>query len=183
MNTLTDKISQTQRLFVGIEISDTNKRKIENWRKPFLKTPIRWIPVKDLHITLVPPWDETDIESAKERLSLIQNEFGKFNIEFHKVLPGPNPKHPRLIWIDGDPNPKMNKLTFTLQDFFNIYDKHSSNIPHITIARFPRKFGLKKTQSVSGELHFTETVKEISLIKSNLTPSCSILTTVHKVKI
>ena len=96
-----------KRIFIGIKISDELAKEILDWKKPFwksfAKTPLRWIEGKDLHITLIPPWhmDEEEVEWVKQKLGAVQGMMKPFDIEFKKVIYGPSPKHPRLIWAEG----------------------------------------------------------------------------------
>lgn len=163
------KNSQKHRLFVGIKASDNLKRKIEDLRRPFIEIPIRWTPLAKLHITLVPPWNETDIESAKGKLNRIEYQFKRFEVNFTKLEPGPNQRNPRLIWIKGPYNKRLSLLSKQLNHIFRAEHKKRKLIPHITIARIRKHTSVEKIMKLNKKIDITEKVCSFSLIESKLT--------------
>lgn len=124
------------RIFVGIKISKEFQERIVAWQKSFLKLPVRWIAPEDLHITLIPPWSEKNIEGVKNTLEAASAEIRSFEIDFEKIIYGPHPKKPRLIWAEAPVNKEFVDLT---ESFESVFEEHKSKFPprpHVTIARF-----------------------------------------------
>ena len=57
-----------KRIFLAVDISEQLRRQVEEWREKYQDWPVRWLPSKSLHITLVPPWEESDEGRVVESL-------------------------------------------------------------------------------------------------------------------
>ena len=60
--------AQPTRLFVGVKIATDIAEELAKLVQPLEGLPVRLIPAADLHLTLVPPWNEADISAAIEKL-------------------------------------------------------------------------------------------------------------------
>ena|GEM_PF-1459733 len=163
------------RVFVGIPISEELRGRVLEWRGKYLtltpnpspkgrgETSIRWIEPKNLHVTLVPPWESQNwqVESSavakaladKQKLKVIK--CGAFEIKFDKVCLKPENYHPRpvsrrlgtsnhdasrggTIWATGEAGEEIRKLKNLIEMFLNInVDKTRGHAfyQHVTLAR------------------------------------------------
>jgi 2'-5' RNA ligase len=158
--------NQNFRIFIGLPIGENLQDKILKFEKKFKNLPVRWILPHNLHITLVPPWYENDIEGIKEKLKSF--DLGKsFKISFYKVEYGPSKKFPRLIWAVGD-TPK--ELLILHQNLFNILgpkpEKGDFKL-HLTLARF--NFNPKiKLPEIDESVYWEDEINEVVLFHSHL---------------
>jgi 2'-5' RNA ligase len=128
------------RVFIGIKIGEELQKKILEWEKYYKNLPVRWLAPENLHITLIPPWEENIIEKAKGKLESIKK--GKFEIVFDKISFGPDSRYPRLIWAEG-------------------------NLFHLTLARFdPKKFKDFPIKKLNEKVDWQEKVSEVCLFQS-----------------
>ena len=88
-----------KRLFVAIKTSVKLDQEIKTWQIKHANLPLRWIKEQNLHITLVPPWNEADEALIKISLNQIQEKISKFKISFKNIHLTNNKK---FIWLTGD---------------------------------------------------------------------------------
>lgn len=78
-----------KRLFVALEISEKVKQKISPLLDSFLEldADLRIVPQNNLHLTLkfLGEVDDSELRKVKDELSLISENFEKFEIRFEKV--------------------------------------------------------------------------------------------------
>lgn len=158
-------------IFIGIKASPKLQEKILEWRKKFEeKLPVRWISAEDLHLTIVPPWNEKNIDNAKRNLEAAVFEIKSFDIEFTHILYGPNPRKPRLIWLLGPENKNLISIEEKLLDAFGMESRRPLK-PHMTAARFRqaefKKFPIKKLDE---PFIWKEKVESVTLFESRKIP-------------
>lgn len=152
---------------MAVPVSEKLRRKILNWQKKNKDLPVRWVKGKNLHLTLVPPWHEEDLESVKKSLMRASKKFDAFDLEFSKIEYGPSLKSPRLIWATGKTSKKIEKLKSTIEKVLKKEPEKRSFCPHITLARFnPQKF--KPHEKVEKQIDWEETVESFVLMESHL---------------
>lgn len=164
-----------RRIFIAIPISQKLRNKVFDWQKKFQpdfgksNKIIRWLPEKNLHITLIPPWDEENPKKIAESLDKISGKFSPFEIRFDKINYGPDPIRPRLIWAWGR-NPRM--LSELKSKLENIPETPRGKRPftlHLTLARFnPEDFNSFALKKLNEKVDWHETVDSIVLIESHL---------------
>lgn len=161
----------TKRLFIGIRF-ENSKHQIEEFREKYLRIlPVRFIPIKNLHVTLIPPWNEKNTENVKSLLLQQKNWVKPFYIEFTQVTFGPNKKHPRLIWAEGNPSRQLAVLKNSLEKLLNKSPLRRDFRLHMTLARFNqrdfKKFSIRKVEE---RISWRQKVTEFSLYESILQP-------------
>lgn len=159
------------RIFIGIKISKSLAEKTLGWKKKHNFLPVRWISEKNLHITLIPPFHEQNVDTIKTKIELLKNFSDSIVIEFNRLSFGPNPKYPRLIWATAKTSKKLIKLKKYLH---KILDKQTERRPfslHLTLARFSpkdfRKFPVKKLDE---KISWEERILSVVVFKSILSP-------------
>lgn len=163
-----------KRIFIAIPISEKLRQKALEWKNSqdgLLNFPIRWIGGKNLHLTLVPPWRENDIEAAKQKLDSAVGS-GALEIEFVKISYGPNLKHRRLIWAEGKPSEKLEELRIHLENIFKVKSENRPWLPHLTVARFNRDdFGRFPVKNLDEKISWKEKIDSVAIMESKLSPS------------
>ncbi len=162
-----------KRVFIGIGISHEIREKISKFKELHEETPlIRWVPEENLHVTLIPPWNEKEIENLVNLLSKIPFKVEPFDLVFDRITLGPNPKRPRLIWIEGKNNPYLIELKNLLETKLQRKSLHKEFRPHITIARFKgRKLRNLTIARLNKEINWKQKVKSFLLYEAKLLPS------------
>lgn len=168
------------RLFVAIKISEELEDKAFEFRRRHQYLPVRWLSRKNLHITLIPPWQTDDIETAKKLLHQISDKTLKqistiksqpFDLNFDEITFGPTPKNPRLIWASGKTPPEIKNLKANLEKIFTRPPENRPFFLHLTLARFrPEDFHTFKTKNLHEKINWQEKVIEIVLMESHLSP-------------
>ncbi len=158
------------RIFVAVVLSQTLKDKIVEWQAS-ANLPVRWTVPEKLHITLIPPWLEQDLEKAK---TMFQQEMSKMKssmLTCRDITYGPEPLAPRLIWINCEPSVALRTAKTQLEEAFQNARENRPFVPHITLARFPRrKWKRLKERELNIAFTWEEKIQSIQLIESKLLP-------------
>ncbi len=138
----------------------------------------------NIHITLIPPWREKDIEKVKQLLRLSIKNYHPFKAEFNRISFGPNAKKPRLIWIEGKESKAMLSLKENLEKVLKKKKEKRDFKPHITIARFKEKdyFGFR-IKEINGKVSWIENIEAIYLYESKTLPSGAEYKILGKIKL
>lgn len=160
-----------KRIFVGIKISEKLRSETAAWKSKYENLPVRWIAGGDLHITLVAPWEADDDEIEKIKDDLANTNFVQpFDIEFTKIIYGPDSGDPRLIWAEGEAPKEIIGLSEKLGaalDRKNI----RPFLLHLTLARFrPENFSSFPVKNLNDIISWKERVKKLQLFESVLLP-------------
>lgn len=154
-----------KRIFVGIMTSPFFQQSVLSWKQNQNDLPVRWIAPINLHLTLIPPWYESDVNPIKDALQNIS--FQSFSLSFHSISIGPE-RQVRLIWITGEDAPELSKLKTLLEKTLKRKSEKRLFIPHITIARFTKE---TKNISIHDSIDWTENISAITLFESHLSPT------------
>ena len=161
-----------RRLFLAAMSSKAIQDKVYEWRKN-LDIPVKWVPLENLHITLLPPWQETNVKDAKERLHRIDLEKDPIKIEFIKLSYNPG-KQAKLIWAEGKTPKALQNLQSRIRRIFK--DKidetllHKEFLLHLTVARF-NTFDFSKLPPINERISWEETIDRVALVESILDPN------------
>ena len=88
------------RVFVGIKLAPEIACELVGIAKELKNAAVRPVSADDVHLTLVPPWQEDCIGKATEMLRRITAGFNPFALVVEHVGFGPDPRRPRLLWAD-----------------------------------------------------------------------------------
>jgi 2'-5' RNA ligase len=125
------------RVFVGIKIAPEVADELAQLAQRLERFPTRFVPSTDIHLTLVPPWDETSIQDAIEQLREALNRSAPFMLTFPRLAYWPDRRHPRLLCAECAPTPEIRSLqSALLQAIGQTEDKPFE--PHVTLARMQR---------------------------------------------
>lgn len=162
-----------KRIFVGIKVSEKLQKEIARWRKLFeSRLPVRWLLSKNLHLTLIPPWYEENLDSIKKALMATDFKVQPFEIAFHQVTFGPQAKNPRLIWAQGQTYPPLVILRDQLSKVLPRPVEKQPLLPHLTLARFrPHDFVNFPIKKLDEPVRWNQKVRSIALFEVHLLPS------------
>lgn len=157
------------RIFIALPISNELKAKIHGWRKSYTDLPVRWLDDKNLHITIVPPWEERDLPKVLAALRKHAVQFGPQALEFTRTAFGPDEKEPRLIWATGNAPHELTALRESIEKLLEQPITKKDFLQHLTLARFrPDDFKDFPYHKLDKQIHWTETVSEFVVMKSEL---------------
>ncbi len=95
---------------------------------------VRRIAPADIHLTLLPPWNATSISAAIAMLRGVADNARPFTLAFQSLGYGPQPKRPRLLWVDCAAPDELTALHAALLAAFGQSDERPFR-PHVTVAR------------------------------------------------
>ncbi|OGM05575.1 2'-5' RNA ligase [Candidatus Woesebacteria bacterium RIFCSPHIGHO2_01_FULL_39_32] len=162
-----------KRVFIGIPASSLLKKEILNWQKFYLNGyRVRRIEPQNLHITLIPPWYEQNLDDVIKKLVSFKKLAKPFPILFSKVELGPKGQKKRLVWLHSETPRQLTNLQVELYDVFKYkfkYKQERQFITHLTIMRWnPKKMKVNKQHFP--EISWKMAVDRICLYESKLTP-------------
>ncbi|MCX8082602.1 MAG: RNA 2',3'-cyclic phosphodiesterase [bacterium] len=180
------------RLFIGIRIPDEIKGKIENTVISDIRKKIkegRIVPLENLHLTLkfIGETSEDNIPSIKKIISA-STDFLPVKATVKGTGIFPDEKNVRVFWIGMDSKGILKKLNVFIENGLErqgISKKEARFKEHITIARFksiPKLSSLKEILEKYRDTIFGNMeIKELELIKSELSPDGPVYTTIFKI--
>ncbi len=158
-----------RRIFVAVGISKNLRDDVLSWEKSFSSLPVRWLEGKNLHITLVPPWYEEDIESVVRKLDTVKGE--QFDMEFSHVTYAPNEREPRLIWAEGQAPERLIDFNGKLTALLSQKEETHPFRLHLTLARFrSENFSSFPVKELNEKVFWRDKVNSFVLMESLLSP-------------
>lgn len=157
-----------KRIFLAITLPETLQREIQRWQDGHGDLPVRWIAGKNLHITMVPPWEEAEVERVIHSVREAANGAGPFSVRFSRVTYGPDIKKPRLIWATGHTPMEMDLLAKKLRSVLPGNGEARGLRSHITVARFRPGDFKKINHPMEEAIDWRMEVRSIVLMESQL---------------
>lgn len=155
-------------MYIGIMMPPETGRELAVFQDMLAPLPVRFIPPKDMHLTLLPPWVENDLTGAIQKLNDALYRVPTFTLEMQKLSYGPSPLHPRLVWALCAHTAVIVGLKKRLIHQFGMHeDEKVPFVPHVTIARFRRESpGANIDIPLDIPLNMRVEVRDIQLIQS-----------------
>lgn len=177
------KGSDFKRVFIGIKAQDLQPEICE-FRKKYSKlSNLRWISEENLHITLIPPWNEANVDDVVKLLSRKKICIKPFMIKFEKVCFGPSPNSPRLVWAVGKAPKEILYLKKSLETLLKKSSSKDYKL-HLTLARFREsEFRNFEIKSINERVFWTMDVSSFVLFESILTNSGSFYRPLLEIKL
>ena len=156
------------RVFVALKMVPEVAQALADIAEPLTKFGIRPIAPDDIHLTLVPPWNEAAVEQAAAKLTRAAKGHSGFALEFGRVGYGPEPKHPRYLWAECAVSQPLATLRDALQLAFGQVDERLF-LPHVTLARL-REAGARIARKcpIDRALALTQQIATVELMQSPL---------------
>jgi len=160
------------RLFVAIKISEELQKEILEWERDYQRLPVRWIAGKNLHVTLIPPWESEEVGKISTALKALEGKMERsLEVIFKRVCYGPQKEKPRLIWAEGKAPKEIQDLKTEVEGILRQKPDSRPFKLHLTLARFnPRDFTRFPIKSLDEEVFWRQEVKSIVLVESRLLP-------------
>jgi len=165
------EISNGRRLFIAISVEGELKEAILAWQADHFSWPVRWLSGDNLHITVVAPWVEANLDSVIGQLeSFAQKPRVPFYLRFFKVVFGPNRFAPRLVWSEGRAIKPILDLKDDLEAALGRPDPRFYRL-HLTLARFQQTdFGPAGLPNLFDRVDWGQEVRGFTLYESILKP-------------
>lgn len=157
--------SQPVRIFVGIKVAPDLARQLALLAKRE-HVPFRYVPVGDIHLTLVPPWTEASEPDAVARLRQALEGLGRFSLTFERLCYGTQARHPRLLWVECTPDAEILALRNALLSAFGQANERPFR-PHVTLARIEKNGGaVAQENPINQSLWLSQRVESVELFRS-----------------
>lgn len=154
------------RVFVALKLAPAIAGELAQIARELERFPVRLVAPEDIHLTLVPPWNEMSIPDAVEKLRRLTDSFDDFNLEFRRVGYGPEPKRPRLLWAECAAGEDIAELRAILLLAFGQTDDRPFR-PHATLARIRGNgAGIARKYPIDRNLALTQHVGSVELMQS-----------------
>jgi 2'-5' RNA ligase len=154
------------RVFVALKMAPGIADELAQIARELERSSVRLIAPADIHLTLVPPWNEVSIPDAAGRLRRVADRFCDFTLEFRHVGYGPEPRRPRFLWAECAAGPELSQLRARLLLAFEQTDERPFR-PHVTLARL-RGSGaaIARKYPIDRDLVLTQRVGSVELMQS-----------------
>ena len=154
------------RVFIGIKIANEIARDLAEFAHPLRGHDVRLVQHDDIHLTIVPPWNEPDTTGAATALQHAISDFKPLLLTFVHLGYGPNLREPRLLWAECVASTELADLRTVL---LTVYGKSDSRpfVPHVTLARVRRGgHALARHNPIDRTVLFTQFVTSVELFQS-----------------
>lgn len=174
--------NKNKRVFVGIKISEGLENKILRLEED-IKLSIPWLSPDNLHITIVPPWEEDDLRSLIGNLKNISGEFRKFKIILNNISLRSGKNKSKLICLEGKARKDIIKLKTKIEELLNLKKQKRAFSLHLTLARF--KAGIYKNinKKIKRKINWEENITSIVIFESILLPEGALYKIIKKIKL
>jgi RNA 2',3'-cyclic 3'-phosphodiesterase len=154
------------RIFVALRISPDIALALAQYGRDLEQFSVRPVAPADIHLTLVPPWNEVSPAEAVEKLRRVVDRFFPFTLTFRHVGYGPEPKRPRFLWAECVASKEIAEFRVALSQAFGQADERPFR-PHVTLARLRDKGrALARKHPLDQDLALTQRIESIELMQS-----------------
>lgn len=154
------------RVFVALKIAQDVAEALAHRARLIESEPSRFVAWQDIHLTLLPPWDETCIPEAIERLRAALMGLKPFTLTFTHLSYWPSLGRPRLLCAECLPTDKLKALKEALLNAFSRKDDKPFQ-PHVTLVRMQRGGRAATGKSeMDRELSLVQAVDSVELFQS-----------------
>jgi RNA 2',3'-cyclic 3'-phosphodiesterase len=154
------------RIFVALRISPDIALVLAQYGRDLEKFSVRHVAPADIHLTLVPPWNEFSTADTVEKLRRVADRFCPFTLTFRHVGYGPEPKRPRFLWVECVASKEIAEFRAALIQAFGQADERPFR-PHVTLARLRDKGrAIACKHPLDQDLALTQRIESIELMQS-----------------
>jgi 2'-5' RNA ligase len=154
------------RIFVGLKMVPEIAGELALLAQCVAPSPRRLVPAADIHLTLVPPWNEASVPEAVGNLRKALEGFGHFSLTFERLCYRPEPRRPRMLWAECAPNAEIAALRNALLSAFG-QESDRPFQPHVTLARIGiNGRAAAEKNPVNQSLCLTQPVNSVELFRS-----------------
>jgi len=154
------------RIFVALKIAPSIARDLAEMARELERLPVHLNAPNDIHLTLVPPWNETSIPTAIAKLRGVTEKVSPFNLAFVHLNYGPQARHPRLLWVECTASRELMELHAALVLAFGQNDDRPFH-PHVTLARLRGNgTAIARKRPIDRPLAFVQWAETVELMQS-----------------
>ncbi|GBE17252.1 2',5' RNA ligase family [bacterium BMS3Abin15] len=160
-----------RRIFIGIELPQQARKQLIQATEKWQNLPVKWGRIENMHATLL-FLGYIDDEMIPEICDKIRKGCQKsdiFDINFEKIVLGPDAKRARMFWLEGNPSEKLKQLKNNIGEELGIFQRENKAIcPHITLGRIKRIAWKKlpKVPAIDEELSLSIPVESVQIFES-----------------
>jgi len=165
------RVAKGPRVFVGLKIAPTIAQELAQYVHRVEHAPSRFVPCDDIHLTLMPPWNENTVADVIEKLCAMSSRLAPFPLAFTRLSYWPNHRRPRLLCVECVPTAEMAELQSALLDVLGQTNDRPFK-PHVTLARLKR--GAKAASAKSAldqDLTLEQSIDTVELFQSPKPPA------------
>jgi 2'-5' RNA ligase len=183
------------RAFIAIdlsaEIQDALEQVSNQLKGQSRGVPVRWVPVKNIHLTLKFLGDISlaNLEMLEGILLTEAARFSPFDVSIGKLGAFPSTRRPRVIWVGVEVQPELGQLQRALDEAttrLGYTPEERGFSPHLTLGRISRnasnadvgRIGQILDKSEIGHLG-TMRVQAVHLYRSDLQPTGAVYTRLY----
>jgi RNA 2',3'-cyclic 3'-phosphodiesterase len=160
------RMDRPRRVFVGLKITPEIAQELAKLAYPLKGEGVRLVAGSDIHLTLVPPWNESGLTEAAEKLRKAVCCFGYFVLTFEHLRYGPTARHPHLLWAECVASKELIALRAALLAAFGQVETRPFR-PHVTLARIPNNGRvIARKNPLDQSLLFAQHVTSVELFQS-----------------
>ncbi|MEW5872121.1 MAG: RNA 2',3'-cyclic phosphodiesterase [Chloroflexota bacterium] len=180
------------RSFIAISLSPEIYQHLdeasEKLRSRLPETPVRWVPVKNIHLTIkfLGNVSVSNLEMLKKVLEVEVGRHAPFEISVGEVGAFPSNRRPRVLWIGVEAPPELYALQRGIEaEMARLgYAREEREFsPHLTLGRVARNAGANDLRQISQVLDSCKVgflgatrVQEVRLYRSDLQPGGAVYT-------
>ncbi len=193
-------MAQNLRLFIAIELPETNRepihRMLRNFQQAIPRRTVRWVNTENLHLTLKFLGD-TPVNQV-DHIGAVLHDAVKahrpFNIDIVGAGCFPNHRKPRVIWLGlHDESGQLTVLHQTIEEHivpFGFPTEKRSFKPHLTMGRVKRQVSRQELAQIGDHVQQTNIGKlttwpcrSVRLMQSDLTSQGAVYTCLVEAKL
>ncbi len=187
------------RTFIAIslpeEISQNLNRVISELKELLAGKPLRWTPVKNIHLTLKFLGDVSskNLDVLIKTIAVEAEQYSAFDINIGNFGVFPSASRPRVLWVGVEASKPLHGIQAGIDQATSRlgYPKEERPFsPHLTLARVSRDASSSETRVISQAVSNYEAgflgafqVEEIHLYRSDLQPGGAVYTRLSSVKL
>lgn len=154
------------RIFIGLKIAPDIAAELAGRAAAVASPAVSFVATADIHLTLVPPWNETNVAEAADKLRRIARGFGAFVLRIERLGYAPDARRPRLLWAECVAGEAITALHAALLQAYGQQDERPFR-PHLTLARLGGNgTAIARDHPIEQALSLTQWVESIELFQS-----------------
>jgi len=165
------RVAKGPRVFVGLKIAPAIAQELAQYAHRIEHAPSRFVPCDDIHLTLVPPWNENSIADVIGELRTTSSRLAPFPLAFTRLSYWPYHRRPHLLCVECTPSDELAALQSALLKAFGQTNDRPFK-PHVTLARLKR--GAKPASAKSAldqDLALEQSIDTVELFQSPKPPA------------
>jgi len=164
-------VTKGPRIFIGLKIAPPIAKELAEYAHRLERAPSRFVRCEDIHLTLVPPWNDNSIPNVIEKLRVTSSRLAPFPLAFTHLAYWPNHRRARLLCVECTPTDELAALQSAFLDVFGQTNERPFK-PHVTLARLQRGAKAASAKSALDEdLSLEQSINTVELFQSPKPPA------------